>query len=168
MVEEMIDRVSMPQGYDDARSELLQELLTRSETQGYVTYEDIVEVIADDIDEQTIESVLEDLEDLGVEVRPTGEEEDDPVLQVVAKLGEDEEDDDALADISAVSADDPVGLYFRQMAQEPLLTAEEEIELAKIIEAGKKARAKLEKSTNLSVQERAELVLAMERVRKVV
>ncbi|NLH06657.1 MAG: hypothetical protein GX484_03540, partial [Chloroflexi bacterium] len=84
----------MPQGYDDARSELLQELLTRSETQGYVTYEDIVEVIADDIDEQTIESVLEDLEDLGVEVRPTGEEEDDPVLQVVAKLGEDEEDDD--------------------------------------------------------------------------
>lgn len=123
MVEEMIDRVSMPQGYDDARSELLQELLTRSETQGYVTYEDIVEVIADDIDEQTIESVLEDLEDLGVEVRPTGEEEDDPVLQVVAKLGEDEEDDDALADISAVSADDPVGLYFRQMAQEPLLTA---------------------------------------------
>ncbi len=166
MVEEMIDRVSMPQGYDDARSELLQELLTRSETQGYVTYEDIVEVIADDIDEQTIESVLEDLEDLGVEVRPTGEEEDDPVLQVVAKLGEDEEDDDALADISAVSADDPVGLYFRQMAQEPLLTAEEEIELAKIIEAGKKARAKLEKSTNLSVQERAELVLAMERAQE--
>ncbi|HQE19723.1 MAG TPA: sigma-70 family RNA polymerase sigma factor, partial [Aggregatilineales bacterium] len=156
----------MPQGYDDARSELLQELLTRSETQGYVTYEDIVEVIADDIDEQTIESVLEDLEDLGVEVRPTGEEEDDPVLQVVAKLGEDEEDDDALADISAVSADDPVGLYFRQMAQEPLLTAEEEIELAKIIEAGKKARAKLEKSTNLSVQERAELVLAMERAQE--
>src|SRR5690554_448296 len=166
MVEEMIDRVSMPQGYDDARSELLQELLTRSETQGYVTYEDIVEVIADDIDEQTIESVLEDLEDLGVEVRPTGEEEGDPVLQVVAKLGEDEEDDDALADISAVSADDPVGLYFRQMAQEPLLTAEEEIELAKIIEAGKKARAKLEKSTNLSVQERAELVLAMERAQE--
>jgi len=156
----------MPQGYDDARSELLQELLTRSETQGYVTYEDIVEVIADDIDEQTIESVLEDLEDHGVEVRPTGEEEDDPVLQVVAKLGEDEEDDDALADISAVSADDPVGLYFRQMAQEPLLTAEEEIELAKIIEAGKKARAKLEKSTNLSVQERAELVLAMERAQE--
>ncbi|NLH07278.1 MAG: sigma-70 family RNA polymerase sigma factor [Chloroflexi bacterium] len=156
----------MPQGYDDARSELLQELLTRSELQGYVTYEDIVEVIAEDIDEQTIESVLEDLEDLGVEVRPTGEEEDDPVLQVVAKLGEDEEDDDALADISAVSADDPVGLYFRQMAQEPLLTAEEEIELAKIIEAGKKARAKLEKSTNLSVQERAELVLAMERAQE--
>lgn len=166
MVEEMIDRVSMPQGYDDARSELLQELLTRSETQGYVTYEDIVEVIADDIDEQTIESVLEDLEDLGVEVRPTGEEEDDPVLQVVAKLGEDEEDDDALADISAVSADDPVGLYFRQMAQEPLLTAEEEIELAKTIEAGKKARAKLEKSANLSVQDRAELVLAMERAQE--
>src|SRR5690606_3944442 len=43
-------------------------------------------------------------------------------------------------DINAVSADDPVGLYFRQMAQEPLLTALEEIELAKRIEMGKQAR----------------------------
>src|SRR5690606_39980229 len=134
------------------RSEVLQELLTISEWHGYVTYEDIVEVSAEDIDEQTIESVLEDLEDLGVEVRSAGEEDDETMLQVVAKVDEDEEDDDALADISAVSADDPVGLYFRQMAQEPLLTAEEEIELAKTIEAGKKARAKQEKSANLSGQ----------------
>lgn len=155
----------MPQGYDDSRSELLQELLTRSEMQGYVTYEDIVEVIAEDIDEATIEAVLEDLEDLGIEVRSAGEDEEN-ILQV-AKAEEDEEDDDeALADISAVSADDPVGLYFRQMAQEPLLTAEEEIDLAKTIEAGKNARAQLEKSGDLSVSDRAELILSMERAQE--
>jgi hypothetical protein len=48
-----------------------------------------------------------------------------------------------VGDINAVSADDPVGLYFRQMAQEPLLTAEEEIELAKRIERGKDSVQKL-------------------------
>jgi RNA polymerase primary sigma factor len=48
--------------------------------------------------------------------------------------------DPSVGDINAVSADDPVGLYFRQMAQEPLLTAQEEIELAKRIEIGKDAR----------------------------
>ena len=43
-----------------------------------------------------------------------------------------------VADISAISSDDPVGLYFRQMAQEPLLSANDEIELAKRIERGSK------------------------------
>src|SRR5690606_9798269 len=52
--------------------------------------------------------------------------------------------DPDIGDINAVSADDPVGLYFRQMAQEPLLTAHEEIELAKRIEIGKEARNRLQ------------------------
>src|SRR5258707_11987614 len=51
--------------------------------------------------------------------------------------------DPGVGDINAVSADDPVGLYFRQMAQEPLLTAQEEVDLAKRIELGKDAYEKL-------------------------
>ena len=163
MVEEMTDRVSMSQGFEDPRSEALQELVARSEMQGYVTYEDIVEAIAEDIDEASVEAILEELEDLGIEVRTAGEDEEN-VLEL-AKAEEDEEEE-TLADISAVSADDPVGLYFRQMAQEPLLTAEEEIELAKTIEQGIKARQKLEMSDDLSVAERAELVLAIERAQE--
>ena len=163
MVEEMTDRVSMSQGFEDPRSEALQELVARSEMQGYVTYEDIVEAIAEDIDEASVEAILEELEDLGIEVRTAGEDEEN-VLEL-AKTEEDEEEE-TLADISAVSADDPVGLYFRQMAQEPLLTAEEEIELAKTIEQGIKARQKLEMSDDLSVAERAELVLAIERAQE--
>lgn len=47
-------------------------------------------------------------------------------------------------DIQGVSVDDPVGLYFKQMAQEPLLTADEEIDLAKRIEAGRIARERID------------------------
>src|SRR5690606_14876697 len=158
----MTDRVSMPEGYEDARSDFLNELVSRSEVQGYVTYEDLVEVIADDMDEATVEGLLEDLEDLGIEVRSGEDDETAPD----SPRAEDDEEEEVLADINAVSADDPVGLYFRQMAQEPLLTADEEIELAKIIEAGKNARSKLEKSDELSISERAELILRMERAQE--
>jgi RNA polymerase primary sigma factor len=57
---------------------------------------------------------------------------------------------------NAVPTDDVVGLYFWQMMQEPLLTAEEEVELARRIEAGKAARKALENSPNLSAPQRAE------------
>ena len=156
--------------YDDSRSDILQELVTRAESQGFVTYEDLVEVIADDFDETTIEALLEDLEELSIEVRQA-DDEDDPSVLIRAKAETEDESSDGegeeeLADINAVSADDPVGLYFRQMAQEPLLTAGEEIDLAMCIEAGKTARTSLEQSSDLDVSERAELIAQIEQAQE--
>ena len=51
----------------------------------------------------------------------------------------------ALGDLEAVPADDAVGLYFRQMAQEPLLTAKMEIKLSRCIQIGFCAQEKLER-----------------------
>src|SRR5258708_33778513 len=65
--------------------------------------------------------------------------------------------DPGIGDINAVSADDPVGLYFRQMAQEPLLTAQEEVDLAKRIELGKDAGEKLSVTRRSEKEIRAEL-----------
>ncbi len=67
-----------------------------------------------------------------------------------------EEEADLFADyqvipenIDHIPADDTVSLYFRQMASEPLLTAEQEIVLAKRIQRGFEAQAALEESTDL-------------------
>ncbi len=150
--------------YDDSRGEVLQELLARAEMRGYVTYEDLVEVIANDFDETTIDALLEDLEEMSIEVR--GQDEEDS-MDVRLSDADDDGEGEELADINAVSADDPVGLYFRQMAQEPLLTAEEEIELAKRIEQGKAARKKLERLGNqISMAERAELISQIEQAQE--
>ena len=43
-------------------------------------------------------------------------------------------------ELAYATSDDSIGLYFRQMAQEPLLSAEEEIELARLIERGTEAQ----------------------------
>ncbi len=60
------------------------------------------------------------------------------------------------ADIASAWTGDPVNLYFREIIQEPLLTAEEEIALAKRIKAGKAACEALENSPTMSPRQRAE------------
>src|SRR5574341_2639423 len=57
--------------------------------------------------------------------------------------------------IDHIPADDTVSLYFRQMASEPLLTAEQEVVLAKRIERGNKAQEMLESKRRISKEERA-------------
>jgi RNA polymerase primary sigma factor len=58
-------------------------------------------------------------------------------------------------DVNALAADDLVGIYFWQIIQDPLLTAEEEFELAQRVEAGKAAHEALASSPNLSPSQRA-------------
>jgi RNA polymerase primary sigma factor len=162
----MIDRVQpVSHTYNDLRSDVIQELLARADDRGYVTYEDLVEVMAEDLDETSVDALLEDLEELGIEVRNQNEREDFGQLQT-EETDSESESEEPVADINAVSADDPVGLYFRQMAQEPLLTAAEEIDLAKRIELGIQARKKLESARNLSVAKRAELILQIEQAQE--
>jgi RNA polymerase primary sigma factor len=160
----MINRVhSVAHAYEDSRNDVIQELVARAGFRGFVSYKDLFEVTGEDLDEITLEALLQKLEEVGVEVRPLDEDEEDilPDLRI-GEAAEELEPGEALADINAVSADDPVGLYFRQMAQEPLLTAEEEIDLAKRIEQGKKARRKLEDRQGLSMAERAEYLHKIE------
>jgi len=123
--------------------------MNRADQRGYLTFDDVLELLDEEgEDANTVENLLFELDELGVEVR---QESDQPLgaglvsSEEVEMEFEPEEmpQDPGVGDINAVSADDPVGLYFRQMAQEPLLTAQEEIELAKRIEMGKDARHSL-------------------------
>jgi RNA polymerase primary sigma factor len=146
--------------YNEPHSEIIKELVKRAGARGYITYEDLVELMAEDIDEQTVESLLLELQVQGIEVRH--QDTDDLLAEIKASQGITQGDEE-LADINAVSADDPVGLYFRQMAQEPLLTADEEINLAKRIEQGRKARKLMERSTaGLPSSQRANMIAQIE------
>lgn len=134
------------------RAVVIQELLNRADQHGYVTVEDVLEVLDEDGDDVTvIESLLYELDELGIELRQESEPPDPLLLAEEGEIEFEPEEilqDPTVGDISAVSADDPVGLYFRQMAQEPLLTALEEIDLAKRIEMGKQARETLVRMTS--------------------
>lgn len=126
---------------------MIQELLNRADQRGYITFDDVLEVLEEDGDDTSLDSLLYELDELGIELR----QESDAVAGRMPTLEDPEFEfepeelmqDPGVGDINAVSADDPVGLYFRQMAQEPLLNAQEEIDLARRIEIGKTALERL-------------------------
>jgi len=127
---------------------VIQELLIRAEQRGYLTFDDVLEALEDDNDDlNSIESILYELDELGIELQKEGEDNSsddddgsDPDVPISKPLK-----DPTVGDIAAISSDDPVGLYFRQMAQEPLLTAQDEIDLAKRIERGYKAQERADR-----------------------
>ena len=127
---------------------MIQALVELADKRGYVTFEQIIEALDDDGEDRVaLRNLLFELEELGIELR---RENDAGAANGAAEAIEQEMESRevvqsrTVADISAISSDDPVGLYFRQMAQEPLLKAADEIGLAKRIENGFKARMRLE------------------------
>ena len=128
--------------------EVVTALLNDGMEQGYLTYDKILEVLPD------IENNLPLLENLMEEAQTVGivifESEED----ALDFEGEDVSDEDnlfrrpphaaPLFDLSNVPIDDSVGLYFREMGQQSLLSAKEEVQLAKEIEAGRAAELKME------------------------
>ena len=120
---------------------MIQELLNRAEQRGYLTFDDLLEVLEDDGDELSLENLLYEIDELGIELQKESSDtiHDDLEAEIEGELLQDPE----IAEMGMITADDPVGLYFRQMAQEPLLSSDEEIELAKRIERGRKAYERL-------------------------
>jgi RNA polymerase primary sigma factor len=118
-------------------------LLRRAEDQGGITTGDILELwpeAAEDLD-----AAFELLEDAGAEVDYESENGGSETPSYVT-------------DFEGIDSDDSVSLYFREVGKIDLLDAEDEIELAKRIEAGREAAAALEEAgDSLSKRARAEL-----------
>ncbi len=114
----------------DARQAKLNELYEYGKSKGSLTYKDIMDRLMEmDMDPDQLDKVLETLEALGVEVINENEPAPTPATPV-------QED---LSDMSApegVSIDDPVRMYLKEIGKVPLLTADEEIEIAKQLESG--------------------------------
>jgi RNA polymerase primary sigma factor len=126
-------------------------LMEKGDYQGYITTEDIVTVFPE------VEESEERLERLETFFRSSGVEVYEHPAQVPAHLRPESAYDQPEAfDLSAISSDDTVGLYLKEMARVPLLSTEEEVDLAKRIELGNESEDKLAKvNGNGSAKKRA-------------